>query len=784
MKFSLDHHTLKILEFQRIKDIFKTYVASEIGLSKIENLYPDITEDSIRRGLKETSEIKDVLLTVGQIPLQNIKEPGKIFKVLRKRNDVLEALQVLDVADILIASRRMKDFFRELENPHPHIDIKIKEIFTSPSLSKRINKAINKQGEILDDASLELKRIRTHIKKKREEIRDRLNVLIEKKASVVQDPIITVRDNRYVLPLKPNFNRVLHGVVHGMSTSKATVFVEPLEIVDLNNEIIHLGSEEQKEKFRILKNLTEEIREKFHEIEKSTDILAEIDLITAKAKYSIEFKGIEPLINTNGRVRLIQARNPFLEWDRKNSKEKTVPIDINLGQGFHILVITGPNTGGKTVSLKTLGLMALMVQSGMHIPAREGSEISLFKKIFADIGDEQSIQQNLSTFSSHIQQIVKIIKESDSSSLVLLDELGAGTDPSEGAALGVAILDNLRGRGIKTMATTHHNSLKVFAHSYKDIENASVEFDSKSLKPKYSLVYGYSGKSSAFDIAKNLGLPQELISRAVGEVSQERDEVDRLIERLESQIRDIEDLKGVILAEKSEIQEKRKEQLLLIEELKKEKSLFSKEADQFLREAKKGLEKIISDLRKSSQKVQFPKKDFDLWESEINHLKETPHEEKRGFLEPKMGERVRINSLGCEGIIKGYKPPFMVEVEVDSKRIQVNLEDLGYSSKAGKDPLIARDSGVFMKKDFLKDFSMELNIIGNRVDEALPKVDKYLDNARISGLNTVRIIHGKGTGRLKKAITEMLQGHPHVKSFYSSGMNEGGWGTTIVEISN
>ncbi|HUU50185.1 MAG TPA: endonuclease MutS2 [Nitrospinota bacterium] len=787
MKVTLDHHTLKVLEFQRIKDIFKTYLESEIGLSKIENLHPEVSGDSTKKGLKETSEIKDILLTVGEIPIKNLKEPGNIFKILRKKNAVLDAPQVLDIADILSVSRKIKEFFTQLENSYPYIEIKIKEIFTSPSLSRRIDKTIDKQGEIVDDASPELKKIRRHIKRKREEIRDKLNVLMDKRASVVQEPIITVRDDRYVLPLKSNFNRSVKGIVHGISTSKATVFVEPLEIVDLNNEIINLGAEEQKEKFRILKGLTEEIRERFNEIEKNIDILAEIDLITAKAKYSIEFNSVEPVINAHGKIKLIQARNPFLEWERRNSKKNTVPIDINLGKDFNILVITGPNTGGKTVSLKTLGLLCMMVQSGMHIPVKDGSEISIFKKIFADIGDEQSIQQNLSTFSSHTKQIIKIIKESDSSSLVLLDELGAGTDPSEGAALGIAILDNLRERGIKTLATTHHNSLKVFAHSYKDVENASVEFDSKTLQPKYRLIYGYSGKSSAFDIAKNLGLPQGLISRAIGEIKQEKDEVDRLIDRLETQIRDIEELKKEIFTEKYEIQEKKSEQLLLIEELKREKSLFSKEANKFLKEAKRELENIVNDLRKNSKKgiIKFPQKDFALWKSRIDDLQKTPYEEKRSPLEPKIGEIVRINSLGCEGVIKSYKSPSIVEVEVDFKKIQVPLEDLGHSSKAGDDQSrVAMSSGIFMKKDFLKDFSVELNVIGNRIDEALPKVDKYLDNAKISGLNKVRIIHGKGTGRLKRAITAMLQEHPHVKNFYSSGMNEGGWGATIVEISN
>lgn len=425
----------------------------------------------------------------------------------------------------------------------------------------------------------------------------------------------------------------------------------------------------------------------------------------------------------------------------------------------------------------------------MHIPVKEGSETSIFKKIFADVGDEQSIQQNLSTFSSHIKQIIKIIKESDSSSLVLLDELGAGTEPSEGTAIGIAILEDLRKKRAKTLVTTHHNSLKVFAHSYKDVENASVEFDSNTLRPTYRLIYGYSGKSNAFYIAKNLGLPQELIMKAMEEVKKEKKEVDKLIDRLEDRMRDIEKIKNEISKERWEILEGKKEQLLLLEELRRKKSLFSKESKIFLKEAKSEIEVVINNLKKKKEykkeEIQFPHKEFDIWKSKLKDFEKLPYKEERSLLEPKPGERVKIKNLDLEGIVKRIKSSSIAEVQVGLKKIQVPIDDLNEPSKIQeKESKNTIDISVSIKKDFLEDFSTELNVIGNKVDEALPKVDKYLDNAKLNDLKMVKIIHGKGTGRLKKAIFEMLQDHPHVKNFHCCGLNEGGWGATIVEIVN
>ena len=789
MPAKLDLHTLKVLEFPRIKDILKTYLESEIGLSRVESLTPDVSLEKVKQGLKETSEMKEILITVGKVPLWNITKPDRTFEILRKKDSVLDVSHILYISEILRASRELKEFCGRLEQPYPHTQARVKQLFISPALEKKIRQAINSEGEILDSASIELARIRREIKKVKEEIKDILNLLIESRMPVVQEPIITVRDGRYVLPLKTGFSKSLKGIVHGESASRATLFVEPLEVLDLNNKIRGLEADEKREKLRILKRLTGEIRESFFEIEMNIDVLAEVDLISGKARYSIDSNSSEPLINTAKKIHFIQAKNPLLEWERRNSKEPTVPVDIRIGGDFHILVITGPNTGGKTISLKTLGLLSLMVQAGMHIPAKEGSETSIFQKIFADVGDEQSIQQNLSTFSSHMRQIIKIINEADSSSLVLLDELGSGTDPSEGAALGVAILDDLRKREVKTLATTHHNALKVFAHSLGDVENASVEFDSKTLKPTYCLAYGYSGKSSAFYIAENLGLSKDLIVRASQELKHEEDRTEKLIERLEYQLREVEENRRRIEREKDEALEGKKEQIGLIEELRNEKSVFRKEARMFLKEAKSEVKALLRDMKKVDTRTdeRLIAERFDTWKSKIEDLERLPLEAETGFSEPKLGDRVEIRSIRQEGIIKAFRSPSMLEVQVGLKRIQVPLSDLGSPSheQSGSDRLKKdKDINVSFKRDFVKDFSMELNVIGTRVDEAIPQVDKYLDDAKLSGLKIVRIIHGKGTGRLKKAISEMLQGHPLVKDFYSGELNEGGWGATVVEINN
>ena len=653
-----------------------------------------------------------------------------------------------------------------------------------------IFRCIEGEERVSDYASRQLANIRRRITRTNERIRDQLNGLIRSPQfqKFLQEPIVTIRNDRYVVPVKQEHRSSIPGMIHDQSTSGATVYIEPMSVVEANNELRGLMLEEQREIEKVLIRLTEEVQSSHDAIRNNLDLLAILDVIFAKASFSRSYKGVHPEIVTEPTIRIINGRHPLID------KDEVVPITVKIGENSKCLIITGPNTGGKTVTLKTVGLFALMVQSGMHIPADYGSKMGIFGGVFADIGDEQSIEQSLSTFSSHMVHIANIVEQADDRSLVLFDELGAGTDPTEGAALAMAILNYFCEKGTCTIATTHYSELKVFALTQDGMENASMEFDIETLRPTFRLLMGVPGKSNAFEIASRLGLKQGLIDAAREYITQDELQFEDLLTDMEkNRIRAKEDQEKAqayldeVRIMKSQLEEKER----LIRE--SEENILRNahyEAKRILIEAKEQADEILNEMRKLTHQAQDKeqrrnmeqarnrlKRDIDMVEEAIGDtLKPTD-----GLLTPpkdlKPGESVYIPNLDQTGQVLGISDQGdEVQVQVGIMKINVHISNLRRTQRESKDKKSLSRS-VAMKN---KSISMELDLRGYDLESALVEVDKYLDNAFLSGLKEVVVIHGKGTGVLRNGIHQYLRNHPHVDSFRLGKFGEGESGVTVV----
>lgn len=798
----MNQHTLKVLEFDKIKDILKRYTVSELGREIVQNLTPISDLEKIKSNLKATSEVKQINLVYQKIPLEGLCNIFPLLEKIKVKGVILNPVELLNISHTIQTARIVKKFFSQLKAVYPHIFPKVQRIEIFSEIGENLRSSIGDQGEILDSASSKLREIREQIRVTKNQIKENLEETLNNKKfqKVIQEKIVTLRRNRYVIPVKTNFRSCFHGIVHDQSSGQATLFVEPLTIVNLNNKWQQLEVDEKDEILVILKRLTQSIYENRNHIRKTTSILAELDFIQAKAIFSKEFGGNEPILNKNGFINLKQACHPLLIWRQKVKKPvKTiidyniVPIDIHLGSTFDTLVITGPNTGGKTVALKTVGLLTLMAQSGLHIPSEEGSEIAIFKSIFADIGDEQNIQQNLSTFSSHITNIIDILKQSDSSSLALLDELGAGTEPNEGAALGIAILEFLHQEKVKTIATTHHNAIKAFAYTEDGISNASVEFNQDTLQPTYKILIGLPGKSNAFLIASKLGLPSEIIDQAQKRQDLKTIKVENLIENLEKDYKSLEEERKTISQEIKNTVALKKEYHDLLQRSKFEAENIQKdaclEAEKIVEETRKKTKEIIQNIKlKGVNKESIAEKD-----RELSKIKDSIHEkrplslsgkDKKIIRNLKVGEEIFIPSLKKQGVVLSHPSAAgEVEVQINNMRVQINLQEIERTTKHKKkteDSHYTIASHYTVKKE--EHVAPKINVIGYQTSEALSKVDKYLDQAFLNRLSVINIVHGKGTGTLRKAISEMLSGHPLVENFRLGEISEGGIGVTIVNI--
>ncbi|MFO7818996.1 MAG: endonuclease MutS2, partial [Halanaerobacter sp.] len=571
----MDQHALDVLNFSEIKNQLSNYITSSLTETLIENLEPSAEIDYIQERQKEVTQAKKILIRESTPPIAGVKDIRSSLEKAEK-SMILEGEELLDITTTLEVGHDLSSYFSNLEDEDNNYEKLIRiaaQIGNFRPLTNEIRKAIDNQGEVKSSASSKLQRIRRKIQNAKDSIRDKLNSMIHSNSlkDYIQDPVVTIRDGRYVIPVKVEHQGEVDGLVHDQSASGQTVFVEPTAVVKINNKLRQLESEEEQEIQRILQELMFLVQEKIDEIQTTLKLLTALDFIIAKARYSLDLDGSEPLLNEEQKTKLYKARHPLLTGD-------VVPIDVRLGDEFDTLVITGPNTGGKTVTLKTIGLLTLMAQAGLHVPALSGSKIGIYHQIYGDIGDEQSIKQNLSTFSSHMNQIIKIIEEAGEKALVLLDELGAGTDPTEGAALGMAILDHLHQKNVKTVITTHYSQLKTYAYNNSGVENASVEFDVETLQPTYNLQMGLPGRSNAFQIANRLGLKEEIIDRAQEFLSQEDLEIDDIIKEIEDDKKEYQNKKEQAKEDYQEAKKLKEEYQEKLVKLKEQKTRELKEA--------------------------------------------------------------------------------------------------------------------------------------------------------------------------------------------------------------
>lgn len=673
------------------------------------------------------------------------------------------------------------------------LDVYFDQLEPLTLLSNEIERCIIAEDELSDDASPALKHIRRSIAGINDKVHATLNSLVNGSLrSYLQDPIITMRGDRYCVPVKAEYRSQVNGMIHDQSSTGSTLFIEPMAVVKLNNDLKELYAKEQEEIQVILARLSEDTAEYIEEIRTDYRVLTDLDFIFARGQLALSMNASRPILNNEGRIHIRDGRHPLLD------ARKVVPITVTLGEDFSLLIVTGPNTGGKTVSLKTVGLFTLMGQAGLHIPAADRSELAVFHQVYADIGDEQSIEQSLSTFSSHMTNIVSFLKDVDEQSLVLFDELGAGTDPTEGAALAIAILSHLHNRGIRTMATTHYSELKVFALSTDGVENACCEFDVESLKPTYRLLIGIPGKSNAFAISGKLGLPDYIIEDAKNRLTEQDVSFEDLLTDLENSKRIIEKERDEIQAYKREVERLKTQTRQKQEKLDEQRDRILREANEkanaILREAKEMADETMKNFRK------FGKEGISAAEMERERerlrkkIKDTagksalkPQKPKRTYKASdfKLGESVKVLSMNLTGTISSLPDSRgNVTVQMGILRSQVNISDLEIIEEANPyAPKNMRRTGSGKIK-MSKSLSVrpEINLLGKTVDEAVAELDKYLDDALLSHLNTVRVVHGKGTGALRKGIHEYLRRQKHVKSYHLAEFGEGDAGVTIVEL--
>ncbi|AQQ52844.1 endonuclease MutS2 [Planococcus lenghuensis] len=778
---------LDTLEYDKIRNEVAKFAASAIGKKHVNELKPTTEPAEVNRLLEEMDEGAQVLRIRGNVPL------GGLFDVRphARRAQIggtLSPAELMETAAVIRASRILRQFFEAIdEDGDIEIPLFLEKKESLPiltGLEHEINGCIDDNGGVMDSASSELRQIRSQKRMQESRVRERLESLIRgKNAKMLSDSIITIRNDRFVIPVKQEYRGSFGGIVHDQSSSGQTLFIEPDAVVQANNEVSRLKMREKEEIDRILQQLSGLVQEVAHELFTTVDILGGIDLVFAKAKYGAANKCSKPEMNTEGYINLKKARHPLIPTD------EVVANDIEFGREYTAVVITGPNTGGKTVTLKTVGLCTLMAQSGIPVPALDGSELAVFDQVFADIGDEQSIEQSLSTFSSHMVNIVDILKKFDENSLVIFDELGAGTDPQEGAALAISLLDEVYGRGARVMATTHYPELKAYGFDREGVINASVEFDVETLSPTYRLLMGVPGRSNAFEISKRLGLPDHIIDQAKSITGTDRREVDGMIASLEKSRRDaerdaeqsktlLEEAEGLRsdLAAELEAYEARKQEL---EDKAKEK------ARKLVEDARREAESVISELRDLRMNHAANVKEHELIDArkrldsaapENRVLKKAKKDKQDVELKP--NDEVKVLSYGQKGTLLEKMSDNEWLVQIGILKMRLPESDLSYiKPEKQKEP--AAMTTIRNRDSYVK---MELDLRGERYEDAISRVEKYIDDALLSNYHQVSIIHGKGTGALREGVQKYLKKHPRVKNYRYGEAGEGGSGVTVAEL--
>ena len=785
---------LTTLEYTKIIDLLTEKADSEPGKKLCRDLVPSTDLSAIRTAQRETKDALARLFRIGSTSFGSNRDLGFSIRSLEIGSS-LSMSELLKLASFLDNVSRIKTYGKkEREDlPNDSLDAYFEGLTPMTQLANEINRCILSEEEMADDASPKLKSIRRSKLSTNEKIHSQLTSMVNGAyRTFLQDAVITMRDNRYCIPVKAEYKSQVSGMVHDQSSTGSTFFIEPAAVVNLNNQLKELDLQEQEEIEVILDDLSSQAAVHTSELAADQKIMTTLDFIFAKAKLAMEQNATEPIFNTEHYIQIRKGRHPLLD------KKKAVPIDVRLGKDFDLLVITGPNTGGKTVSLKTVGLFTLMGQAGLHIPALDRSELSIFSEVYADIGDEQSIEQSLSTFSSHMTRVVHILQHADADSLCLFDELGAGTDPTEGAALAIAILNYLHDRGIRTMATTHYSELKIYALSTNFVENACCEFDVETLRPTYRLLIGIPGKSNAFAISSKLGLSDEIIHAAKEQISKED-------ESFEDVIADLEQSRVTIEKEQQEIAEYKERIRTLQEQLQKKNEKIDQAKDKILRDAnekarailqeakdvadetirdfnKAGTSADIKELEKKRQKVRdkINEKNGKL---ALGNTQKKPADQKT--VDPKKlkkGDSVKIISMNLKGIVNTLPDARgNLFVQCGIMRMQTNVNDLvPVKEETITAPALQRTNTGKLKMSKSFSVSSEINLLGCTVDEAIAKLDKYLDDAYLAHLPNVRVVHGKGTGALRNAVQSHLKRLKYVKEYRLGEYGEGDAGVTIV----
>lgn len=792
----MNQKALETLEYRKIIAQLKREMGSAASAKLADELTPLTSEKIIKEELRSTTEAVDLIVRKGPLPTGGLYDIREAL-LLAKKGGSLTMRQLLEVQNVLGISSEVVAFMHDDALPElKYIGEMVDLIVEFTALEKEISRCILTEDEMADNASPKLKDIRRSIHQQNQAIKNKLSRIITSSSNktYLQDAIVTMRDGRYVIPVKQEYRSFFPGMVHDQSKGGATLFIEPQGVVDLNNKLRELEVEEQLEIARILAELSSRVAEHYREIRSNLELLTKLDFIMAKGKLSCKMHASEPKIDADGELRLISARHPLIEY------KKAVPVDIRIGGDYRTLIITGPNTGGKTVSLKTAGLLVMMAQSGLHIPASHASTLPIFGEVFADIGDEQSIEQSLSTFSSHMKNIVSIIDKASYDSLVLVDELGAGTDPTEGAALAIAILERFYDSGALTMATTHYNELKKYALATSGVENAAMEFDVETLTPTYRLLIGVPGKSNAFEISKKLGLSESVIERASEHIKHGDMEFENVISS-------IEDDKRKAAADRLDAESMRaeiEERLKKLEE--KEKAISEKRADiiaeakrearELLRETKSAVKDVQKDLRrlqKSGAHTNLNTGALEKSRRKINESEDLVSEKvvKQVNSEPvsadtlKIGDRVKLLTIGQNGTILSLpdeKGNLMINI--GALKVKARLQDLMLINEGKDRKPQAKSSSKYgsLLRSKSSSVSASINVMGKNLEDALADVEKYLDDVYMAGLDMVSIIHGRGGGILKDGIRQMLKRKKYVDSYGAASYNDGGEGVTVVRM--
>ena len=792
MEKSLKEYTLRVLEYNDFKRFLASYATTAAGEKRISVLEPMHDADRINNELNMLTEAVRFHAREGVFPISDVRDTEVIFKKLKIEDAVLNGLEVYCVLSLLKAAIAVKSLIPKLERMSSYLLLKF---FSSlPDLRavvKEVDGNVTEKGYIESSASKDLAQIRKRLDKLSVKVKKDLEEMILRPGAdkIVQDEYITMRSGRYVIPVRTDAPFPVKGIIHGTSSTGHTIFVEPMATVEMNNEIIRLKEEESAEIEKILRRYTYLYRNSFTEIETTADIIAEVDLLNAKSRFSIEYRCAAPDIAAGNMIRFTEARHPLLERFLNASSAKIVPISAELGDKSRALIISGPNAGGKTVAIKTIGLLVLIAQSGMHVPAEE-MQLPVFHQILADIGDQQSISASLSTFSAHIDTVSKMAREVSPSSLILIDEIGTGTDPAEGTALAVSIIEYFKRAGALVAVTTHHGGLKIYGYKTEGVINAAVDFDEKTLKPTYRLVMGVAGASSGIKMAQQIGLEKEIIEgarRYIGDASAEADDyltklraltvsVGKKKYELEGKIREIEDerkrIQSDFKASEAEMKDKYNRELTSLV------SAFRKEADLLLEELKEKRERMKLDRERiKKERVLKEKIEATLVKDGVEQMKPP------SIGKVKEGSRVYIRSLDVEGVVESVRSDGTMEVAAGKRTFTAGVNDITVVGEHPPEILHTRKIPESVSARIAeKKIGGEIQVIGLRVDEALDIVDKYLDDAFLAGLRSVRIVHGVGKGRLKASIHGMLKNHPHVLSFRTGKQDEGGEGATIIEL--